>query len=173
MIRNTIILAIIALIVACQPKVQKDTSQITIAGKLINAGNEKVFLFDGRKRTDIPVTDNIFTMKLPATGNGIIKTIGIADNKIKMFLMPGDSVFVTYNGETKGYSFSDDQVLANNYLKAKAKNSEAHFFDPWSKFSLDLDAFTATMDSLLQSNNDFIDNYIADKQAISNDFTHF
>ena len=173
MVRNTILLAIIALVVACQPQKQKDTSQITIAGKLKNAGNQEVFIFKGRRKTKISVEDSVFTLKLPATGSGIIKTIGIADNKIELFLMPGDSVFVTYDTETKEYSFSGNKILSNNYLKAKAENNEAHFFDPWSKFSLDLDAFTVTMDSLLKSNNDFLDKFTTDNPAISNEFTYF
>ena len=158
---------------ACGPFVQKDESKITIAGKIMNKGNEKVFLLEGRKRTEILVKNSVFTLKLPEIGNGIVKTIAIADNKVRIFLMPGDSAFFTYNSETKEYTFSGDQVLSNDYLKAKAKNSKVHRFDPWAKFNLDLDAFTATMDSLSKANNALLDNFVTENPGISKDFVYF
>ena len=67
MIRSTILLAFVALMFACQPQEQKDTSKITIAGKLTNSATEKVFILEGRKKTEIQLADSIFTTKLPAT----------------------------------------------------------------------------------------------------------
>ncbi|MEN8120079.1 MAG: TlpA disulfide reductase family protein [Bacteroidota bacterium] len=173
MIRNTILLTIIAFFLACQPQNQKDTSKITIAGKLINANGEEVSLFKGRQKIPITVKDSIFSIKLPANYAGVKHSIGIENNFIVMFFMPGDSVFVEFDCKTKDYVFSGDQVLANNFLKEKAEKDKTGYFMPQKSYNLEIDDFNEKMDSVLKSNHNFFDKYMEKHPDINEDFVYF